>query len=72
MTGGFEKKVRIWDLSNLGQLNMEGEEIGQDGVKVLVDQELGNGLSHDGNVRKVVWDEERGCVISMGEDRLIK
>ncbi|GAA5826425.1 hypothetical protein JCM5353_008868 [Sporobolomyces roseus] len=72
LTGGFEKKVRIWDLSNLGQLNMEGEEIGEHGVKVLVDQELGNGLSHDRNVRKVVWDEERGCVISMGEDRLIK
>lgn len=73
LTGGFEKKVRIWDLSKIGQLNMEGEEIGEEGVKVLVDRELGNtGLSHEGNVRKVLWDEERGCVISMGEDRLIK
>lgn len=72
LTGGFEKKVRIWDLEHLGQLNREGEEIGEEGVKVMVDEELGNGLSHEGNVRKVLWDEERGCVISMGEDRLIK
>ncbi len=57
LTGGQEKKVRIFDL---GKPNAEPD--------ILSD---GGGLSHDGTIKSVVWfDENTG--VSAGEDGLIK
>ncbi|GAA5953876.1 hypothetical protein JCM3765_000676 [Sporobolomyces pararoseus] len=72
LTGGHEKRVRIWDLSRLGQSSLEGQEIGLDSVQELIDPSTEKGTSHDGVVKKVLWDEKRQCCISMGEDKLIK
>ena len=72
LTGGHEKKVRIWDFSRVGQISLEGQEIGLDSVQELIDPSTEKRTSHDGVVKKVLWDEERQCCISMGEDKLIK
>ena len=57
LTGGQEKKVRIFDIANPGAE-----------PDILSD---GNGLSHDGTIKSVVWfDENTG--VSGGEDRFIK
>ncbi|GAA5900611.1 WD40 repeat domain-containing protein [Sporobolomyces salmoneus] len=73
LTGGHEKLVRIWDLSRLGEhSNLEGQEVGNEAVQELRDSTTEKGTSHEGVVKKVLWDKERGCCITMGEDKLIK
>jgi len=77
LTGGHEKKVRIWDLTRLGQhsTTLEGQEIGLEAVEYLIDDKSSSkaGTSHDGIVKKVLWDDQdRNCCITMGEDKLIK
>lgn len=57
LTGGQEKKVRIFDMGR------------PDAEPVVLSE--GNGLSHDGTVKSVVWlDENTG--VSGGEDGVIK
>lgn len=62
LTGGNEKKLRIWDL-NRG-------EVGTEGATELKME--GGGTSHQGTVRSACWDEIRGSIISMGEDRVVR
>jgi serine-threonine kinase receptor-associated protein len=57
LTGGQEKKVRIFDI---GKPDAEPDILSE-----------GGGLSHDGTIKSVVWyDENTG--VSGGEDRIIK
>jgi hypothetical protein len=57
LTGGQEKKVRIFDI---GKPEAEPDILSE-----------GGGLSHDGTIKSVVWfDENTG--VSGGEDRIIK
>jgi WD40 repeat protein len=57
LTGGQEKKVRIFDI---GRPDAEPDILSE-----------GGGLSHDGTIKSVVWfDENTG--VSGGEDRIIK
>ncbi|GAA5883399.1 hypothetical protein JCM16303_006733 [Sporobolomyces ruberrimus] len=52
--------------------SLEGQEVGIGACEEMRDGETEKGTSHDGNVKKVLWDEERGCCITMGEDKLVK
>ena len=57
LTGGQEKKVRIFDI---GKPDAEPDILSE-----------GGGQSHDGTIKSVVWfDENTG--VSGGEDRIIK
>lgn len=57
LTGGQEKKVRIFDI---GKPDAEPDILSE-----------GGGLSHDGTIKSVLWfDENIG--VSGGEDRVIK
>jgi serine-threonine kinase receptor-associated protein len=57
LTGGQEKKVRIFDL---GRPDAEPDILSE-----------GSGLSHDGTIKSVVWfGDDTG--VSAGEDGLIK
>ncbi|GAA6063611.1 hypothetical protein JCM10212_006228 [Sporobolomyces blumeae] len=75
LTAGHEKLIRLWDLADAPR---DGSEALATSASVhgfvdraLEREGLGN-VSHRGTVKKVVWDEGRGQVVSMGEDRLIK
>ncbi|EST04926.1 WD40 repeat [Kalmanozyma brasiliensis GHG001] len=58
VTGGHEKKVRLFDLAR------------PDGVEYLVDKE---GLAHAGTVKSCVWHRnEREGVVSAGEDKVVR
>ena len=60
LTGGNEKKLRIFDLS---RENDEGvQELKMDGQE----------RAHEGTVRSACWDEGRSSVISMGEDKVVR
>lgn len=62
MTGGHEKKLRLFDLSK------PDEEPNYLGEKSL------GGLAHDGNIKSVVRQRGNGeeIVVSAGEDKIIK
>lgn len=72
LTGGHEKRLRLWDLS---RAPMDGKDVGTtaaDGV-----YEFRRGVSrektaHDGTIKKVLFDEARQSCVSMGEDRMIR
>lgn len=60
LTGGNEKKLRIFDLTR--------DE--NDGVEELkMDHEA---TAHKGTVRSACWDEGRSSIISMGEDKIVR
>ncbi|GAA5845310.1 hypothetical protein JCM3766R1_000726 [Sporobolomyces carnicolor] len=53
---------------------LNGQEVGgPEVVQELIDPDTESGkTSHDRTVKKVLFDEERHCCISMGEDKLVK
>ncbi|BGP54050.1 hypothetical protein JCM8202v2_001622 [Rhodotorula sphaerocarpa] len=71
LTGGHEKRLRMWDLSRV-----PGIEGGEAGTNEGVDEfRRGAGRdqpAHDGTIKKVLSDEARQCCVSMGEDRRIR
>lgn len=62
LTGGHEKKLRLFDLTKTDQE-----------ASFLSEKSL-NGLAHDGNIKSVVWQRGEGedTVVSAGEDKTIK
>jgi serine-threonine kinase receptor-associated protein len=62
VTGGHEKKLRLFDLSKP-----------DDEPSYLGEKSLG-GLAHDGNIKSVVRQRGQGeeTVVSAGEDKIIK
>ncbi|GAA6026832.1 hypothetical protein JCM8097_005893 [Rhodosporidiobolus ruineniae] len=73
LTGGHEKRLRLWDLSSAPRDGSDwtpSESEGSGSVVEFVRE--GGGTAHEGTVKKVLFDEERGQVISMGEDRVIR
>lgn len=62
MTGGHEKKLRLYDLSKPDQE-----------PSFLTEKSL-NGLAHDGTIKGVVRQRSQGeeVVVSAGEDKIIK
>lgn len=63
LTGGHEKKLRLFDLSRP-----------EEEASYLSEKSLANGMAHDGNIKSVVWQrgEGEGTVVSAGEDKTIK
>ncbi|GAA6058312.1 hypothetical protein JCM3770_003734 [Rhodotorula araucariae] len=68
LTGGHEKRLRLWDLSRAPRDGSEADA--QDGVDEF--RVPGGGTAHAGTVKKVLWDEERQGAVSMGEDRVLR
>lgn len=68
LTGGHEKRLRLWDLSRAPRDGSDAD--GVDGVDEL--RLPGGGTAHAGTVKKVLWDEERQGAVSMGEDRVLR
>ena len=60
LTGGNEKKLRIFDLTR-----PDG-----DGVEEL--KMDGEATAHKGTVRSACWDEGRSSIVSMGEDKVVR
>jgi serine-threonine kinase receptor-associated protein len=68
LTGGAEKKLRIWDLEHAPR---DGSEASQtDGVDEL--KADGSNTAHEGTIKSACWDEKRESVISMGEDKVVR
>lgn len=68
LSGGNEKKLRLWDL---GRAPVDGREASTvDGVEEF--RNGAEGCAHAGTVRSACWDERRGSVVSMGEDRVVR
>ncbi|BGP30239.1 hypothetical protein JCM10296v2_001991 [Rhodotorula toruloides] len=68
LTGGHEKRLRLWDLSRAPR---DGSEVsGTDGVDEF--KRDGGATAHDGTIKKALWDEQRQVCISVGEDRVIR
>ncbi|BGP14045.1 hypothetical protein JCM10213_002340 [Rhodosporidiobolus nylandii] len=68
LTGGHEKRLRLWDLTYAPRDGSEAS--GTEGVREFLRE--GGKTAHDGTIKKVLFDEERGGCISMGEDRVIR
>ncbi|GAA5829553.1 hypothetical protein JCM11251_000201 [Rhodosporidiobolus azoricus] len=68
LTGGHEKRLRLWDLSAAPSDGSDADSM--EGVKEFVRE--GGRTAHDGTIKKVLFDEERGGCISVGEDRVIR
>jgi serine-threonine kinase receptor-associated protein len=62
LTGGNEKRLRIWDLTHSTPLQ---------GV-VELKSSSGEALAHAGTIRSAFWNNRNDTIISMGEDRTIK
>lgn len=59
LSGGNEKKLRLWDLS----ASLEDVQEFKNGEE---------GLAHKGTIRSACWDEQRQSVVSMGEDMVVR
>ncbi|KAG8969113.1 hypothetical protein FRC03_004428 [Tulasnella sp. 419] len=59
LTGGQEKKIRLFDLA-------------RPEAPPSFLTKPGGDLSHDGTVRSVVWDKDRAVGVSAGEDRVVR
>ncbi|GAA6021684.1 hypothetical protein JCM11491_001359 [Sporobolomyces phaffii] len=78
LTGGHEKLARIWDLAKRADVvaaagagaGFEGQDVGLEVVTEL--READGRTTHDGVVKKVLWDQDRRCCLTMGEDKLVK
>ncbi|GAA5915529.1 hypothetical protein JCM5296_001751 [Sporobolomyces johnsonii] len=68
MTGGHEKRLRLWDLARAPRDG--GDADPHDGVDEF--RADGGGTAHEGTVKKVLWDEERRACVSMGEDKVVR
>ncbi|GAA5996473.1 WD40 repeat domain-containing protein [Rhodotorula paludigena] len=70
LTGGHEKRLRLWDLSRAPRDGSDASATeGVDEFRRGGDREK---TAHEGTIKKVLWDEERQACVSMGEDRTIR
>lgn len=73
LTGGNEKKLRIWDLSRSpspASLPDSPSSL-EDNVQELTSTEAGS-FAHSATIRSAFWDEPRQAVVSYGEDKMIR
>lgn len=68
LSGGNEKKLRLWDLSRAPSDGSDASTT--DGVVEFVNEETG--FTHAGTVRSATFDEKRNSVVSQGEDMTVK
>ncbi|GAA5871686.1 hypothetical protein JCM8547_007116 [Rhodosporidiobolus lusitaniae] len=72
LTGGHEKRLRLWSLS-FPSTPKDGSEVDAKAEGVVIEfTREGGKPAHDGTVKKVLFDEKRGEVVSMGEDKVIR
>lgn len=62
LTGGHEKRLRVWDLAHAprdgGELSFEGMDEFKNGT---------SGIAHEGTIKSACWDEKRSSVVSMAD-----
>ncbi|KAI5476496.1 serine/threonine kinase receptor associated protein [Pseudohyphozyma bogoriensis] len=66
LSGGHEKKLRIWDLSRAPS---DGSDASLDDV---LEFKNGEELAHAGTIKSAVWDEKRSSAVSFGEDKVVR
>ena len=68
LTGGAEKKLRIWDLEHAPRDGSNASTTeGVDEFKAV-----GSSTAHEGTIKSACWDEKRESVVSMGEDKVVR
>jgi serine-threonine kinase receptor-associated protein len=73
-TGGFEKRLRVFDLSSANSGSASSSPIDADksaaGANVS-SYEIGAG-AHQGTIRSVVWGSDRHIMVSAAEDKVVR
>lgn len=69
LTGGAEKKLRLWDLTRAPR---DGSEWAATEEGDVVEFVMEDGKAHAGTIKSACFDEPRGNVISMGEDKVVR
>ena len=73
-TGGFEKKLRIFDLKSSTAGSTDSSPVAANGASNGVDTrcyEIGAG-THEGNIKSIVWGPDRHIVVSAAEDKVVR
>jgi serine-threonine kinase receptor-associated protein len=86
VTGGYEKKLRLWDIEALleqqakelqeqSQANGESTPAPKASSSSLPSKEFlrdDGSAAHDGYIKSVIWDEVNKQIISAGEDKAVR
>lgn len=67
LSGGNEKKLRLWDLS---RAPLDGSDASLEGVDEFRTGD--EGFAHAGTIKSACWDEKRGSVVSSGDDQTVR
>jgi len=67
LSGGHEKRLRVWDLAKL-----DADSMGAEADALEFKRSDAQPRAHDGTIKSVLWDEQRNAVVSMGEDKAIR
>lgn len=67
LTGGNEKKLRLWDLS---KAPADGTEASP--TEGVLEFKNGAEPAHAGTIKSAMFDEKRNAVVSMGEDMVVR
>jgi serine-threonine kinase receptor-associated protein len=70
LSGGAEKKLRLWDLTKAPKDGSEWTTAEQDGG--VVEFVMEDGKAHEGSIKSACFDEKRDSVISMAEDKVVR
>lgn len=71
LSGGAEKKLRLWDLNRAPRDGSEWTTAEEEGGVEEFRTEQG-GTAHEGTIKSACFDEKRDSVISMGEDQVVR
>ncbi|TKA54992.1 hypothetical protein B0A53_02465 [Rhodotorula sp. CCFEE 5036] len=72
VTGGHEKRLRLWDLANAPMDGSDASTSEGGGVYEFRRGGAREKTAHDGTIKKVLLDEKRQSCVSMGEDRVVR
>lgn len=67
LSGGNEKKLRLWDLT---RSPLDGSDASLDGVDEF--KTGADGFAHAGPVKSACWDELRTSAVSYGDDQMVR